>query len=226
MTFAANKVYKFVYNTSHAGDYSTLFDDIAFIADGKTGETYQTAMATSCFQPDQVVDWSVTISVSSPPIPSQPEYYSNKIKAFAGVFLGFCCIAIVLNMVCPIFFKTPNISAYSVLFYFQCLIMTPLLGIPMHVEVKRFFEYLNFVLFNFSFLPDGVIFVDDNSTRPRHLMEQRNEYLDMIGLESGSALYDLGKLIFVSFLVLGVYFLVAACMPSQSGISKAPKLPK
>lgn len=126
------------------------------------------------------------------------------------MFLGFCCIAIILNMICPILFKTPNISAYSMVFYFQCLILTPLLGIPMHLEVKRFFEYLNFVLFNFSFLPSGVIFVDDNSTRPRHLMEQKNEYLDMIGLESGSSLYDLGKLIFVSFLVLGFYFIVVA----------------
>lgn len=80
----------------------------------------------------------------------------------------------------------------------------------MHSEVKCFFKYLNFILFNFSFLPNAVIFVDDSSTRPRHLMEQRNEYLDMIGLESGSALYDLGKLIFVAFLVLGVYAVVVA----------------
>lgn len=47
MTFTANRVYRFVYNTSHDGDYSTLFDEIAFIADGKTGDTYQKDMTTS-----------------------------------------------------------------------------------------------------------------------------------------------------------------------------------
>lgn len=155
----------------------------------------------------------VNPSSSQPPsTSSQPtkERFSGKVKAYAGIFIGFSCAGVLLNLASPVLFKAPSISSYSVVLNFQALMLTPLLGVHMHSEVKSFFEYMNFFLFNFSFLPDVVIFVDDDTTRPRHLADQRNEYLSIIGLESGSALYDMGKLIFVAFILLGVYFLVIA----------------
>lgn len=211
-TFEANKEYKLSYTINYSGSEEFSSANVAIIGYARLGaRIYQ--FENSCYGHEQVVDTPVLISISEPgraPEIIVKQSFSNKIKVFSGIFLGFCCISVILNIMSPLFFKSPTISVYSVVCYFQCMILTPLLGIYMHSEVKSFFEYLNFMLFNFSFLPNVVIFVDDSSTRPRQLMEQRNEYLDMIGLESGSALYDMGKLIFVAFLVLGVYSVVTA----------------
>jgi hypothetical protein len=95
------------------------------------------------------------------------------------------------------------------LFHFQNLMLMPLLGIKMHSHVKDFFGYLNFMFVNFSFFPDGVIFTDDSSTRPRNLVAQKNAYLNQIGFDSGSAIYNMGKLIFIFVVLIGVYGFVA-----------------
>lgn len=87
---------------------------------------------------------------------------------------------------------------YSILFQMQALMMTPLADSYQNDNLEQFYQNINYFLVNFSFLPDSVVFTDSEQTKPqRMLFAQKNDYLDRIGLDSGSAIYNVGKLLFV-----------------------------
>ena len=108
------------------------------------------------------------------------------------------------------FAGVPKASLFSILSFMQMVCLLPLIGFNMASRTENFADSLDFAFYNFSFLPDVVVFTDDSNTKPRTLyVDQEREYLSKIGLEGGSAVYNLGKLIFVYFLIIGVYAIIA-----------------
>lgn len=231
--FEKDKVYTF--EIRHSIDNGFESPSTNFIGDTLiTDPAGNMMMNNNIFKKTVLVGKDVTtITISAPPVPSSPSSSTpasstpksgepNFIKVDAGLFLGFGIGALLLNAAGAALFKSSSASVYSLMFYFQAMMLTPLLGVSMHADVKSYFGYMKFMLVNFSFLPDGVIFTDDAHTRPRALMAQQNDYLNQIGFDSGSSLYNIGKLIFVVVVMLGVYLFVATAYVVTKQFYKDP----
>ena len=100
-------------------------------------------------------------------------------------------------------------AAYSIIHHIQLLILTPLIGITIGINVEQFYNLIDFFLFNFNWLGKRVVFTSNNDVKPNAGFFQGNRYLTLIGLESASAFYNIGQLLFVFLVLLAVTLVVA-----------------
>ena len=119
----------------------------------------------------------------------------------------FSAIVIIAGYFASIRLKKRISSLYSIIHHMQLLILTPLIGVTVGSEVRSFYNFIDFYLFNFNFLGQGVVFTSNNSIKPSTDFHQDNPYLIMIGLESASAFYNIGQLVFVLCMSLIVYLI-------------------
>lgn len=120
------------------------------------------------------------------------------------------------------------LSSYAYIYHMQLFFLLPMIKITMHSDVLDLFEWLNFYLFNFSFLPDSLRFTDTSNTDPE-AVPQTNSYLKQIELKSGSAFYNIGELLFVVCIYLAVHltvvltYLISTKTSAESGFSKGAR---
>lgn len=140
---------------------------------------------------------------------STEEEKSSVVYEAEWLYFGFVVALVGLCSFSWVMFKTPSMSMYAVVSFLQMLFLTPLTGIAHHEDIKYLYDNLSYFMFSFSFLPKVVSFTDgDDRLLAASDVKQESEYLALIGLESGSAFVNMGKLIFVIFLLLAVYFIV------------------
>ena len=77
------------------------------------------------------------------------------------------------------------------------MILTPLIGITIGIDVEQFYNLIDFFLFNFNWLGQRVIYTTNNDVKPSAGFFQGNRYLTTIDLESASTFYNIGQLVFV-----------------------------
>lgn len=118
--------------------------------------------------------------------------------------------SIALSLVIFQFAAFPKSSVFSAVYFMQAVAIIPLIGFNMGSKIEGLTSLLEFAFYNFSFLPDEIAFTGGSSTSPRALyLDQERDYLVMIGLEGGSAFFNLAKLFFVLTLILIIYAIVA-----------------
>ena len=102
---------------------------------------------------------------------------------------------------------------FSMIHLFQMYLLLPLLGAFIHANVMQFIVGMDFAMFSFSFLSmDSLLPV--KSTKTYLQIEQDEDYLSMIGIESKSALVNnmqlfvmLSILAVIHLLYLPIYFI-------------------
>ena len=129
------------------------------------------------------------------------------VKAIVGLIVGFTCIGLLAAWYTQEKYNKRIQGHYAIIFHIQTLIFTPLIGISIGQNVLNFYDYIDSYLFNFNFLGQDVVFTDNDDNRNTYNFYQNNPYLETVGLESGSAFYNLGQVFFVLAL-LGVVYLV------------------
>ena len=100
-------------------------------------------------------------------------------------------------------------AAYSIIHHIQLLILTPIIGVTIGVDVEQFYNLIDFFLFNFNWLGKRIIYTTNNDVKPSAGFFQANRYFSLIGLESASAFYNIGQLVFVLFVLFGVSLILA-----------------
>lgn len=100
-------------------------------------------------------------------------------------------------------------GAYTMISQMQNLMISPLITGDINDNVAGSYENMDYMMMNFNFLPDAVS-VTGGSSR-RNLSSQTNIGLYVLGLKSKYAYENIGKLLFVFFLVVLVHLIVAVC---------------
>ena len=134
--------------------------------------------------------------------------YSTISKITYGFVFAMTGIALVVALSAGELVGKKINAAYSIIHHIQLLILTPLIGITIGINVEQFYNLIDFFLFNFNWLGNGVVLTSNNDVKPRAGFFQKNKYLPLIGLESASAFYNIGQLLFVFLVLLGVTLIV------------------
>lgn len=129
------------------------------------------------------------------------------VKAIVGLIIGFTIIGLLTAWYAQEKYNRRIQGHYAIFFHIQTLIITPLIGITIAQNVLSFYDYIDSYLFNFNFLGQGVVFTDNDTNSPREGFHQNNPYLETVGLESASAFYNVGQLLFV-LCMLGVLYII------------------
>jgi hypothetical protein len=151
-----------------------------------------------------------------------PQY----VESISIVILSFTIGSILTGFAQNFLFNVSMLSSYAYIYHLQLFFLLPMIKITMHSDVLDLFEWLNFYLFNFSFLPDSLRFTDTSNTDP-NAVPQTNSYLKQIELKSGSSFYNVGELLFVICIYLAVHlavvfiYLISTKVSAESGFSKA-----
>ena len=152
-----------------------------------------------------------------------PEY-STKVKVAAGFIMALTACSILVSIFGTLMSGKKTFAAYSVIHYIQLHLLLPLIGITMGIEIVSLYNYLDFYLFNFNFLGQRVVFTTNDDVKPRDDFYQDTPYLSLIGLESASAFYNIGQLVFVLCVLFGIYLIV--CWFYVFAMQNYPKLRK
>lgn len=152
----------------------------------------------------------------------------NRIEGIGSAIIGLTCVTIIFGFINQALSAKPVWAVFGLIYHIQFLLLLPLIKIVMHNDIISLFDFLNFYLFNFSFLPDVVRFTDSKDTNS-NAISQTNSYLYRIELKIGSAFYNMGELIFVLCLFIAVYltvvlmYAIARVTSTQSGFYKFSK---
>lgn len=81
-------------------------------------------------------------------------------------------------------------SSFSMMNFIQILLILPLIGAFMPLKVIDFIRSMSFGMFNFDFIPQPF---DVSTGNGAYIItfDQSNDYLNLIGLESGSSFVNL-----------------------------------
>jgi hypothetical protein len=175
--------------------------DLTFMYMDSENSFTWTAFSTDIYRP-LIFSESVgyTFTYGDPPTPGY-------VKAIAGLIVAFTAIGLLTAWYTQEKYNKRMQGHYSIIIHIQTLMFTPLIGISIGQNVLNFYDFLDCYLFNFNFLGQGVVFTDNGDNSNSYNFPQTNPYLETIGLESASALYNLGQVLFVLCL-LGVVYLV------------------
>lgn len=145
------------------------------------------------------------------------EPFKGYIRACGGLITGFTIVSLLVGWLADIQFEKKIFSMYSFIHFMQLMVITPLIGIVIGHNLENFYDFMDFFLYNFEFLGQGVVFTDSNpETGPNTSFFQNSRYYQFIGLQSGSALYNIGQLVFavcmiaLAFLIVNwIYYIVS-----------------
>lgn len=113
-------------------------------------------------------------------------------------------------------------GAYVMVSQLQDLMISPLITNDMDSDVAGSYENMDYMMMNFNFLPDSVS-VTGGSSR-RNLSSQTNLGLYVLGLKSKYAYENIGKLLFVFFLVMLAHIITTICYSLSKWLAKGSLL--
>lgn len=126
---------------------------------------------------------------------------SQKSDLTFAFVLAFAIVSFIASSCMVVLKGKYSIAFYSIVSYLQLLLLTPLIGITIGVDVERFYDLMDFILFNFNFLSQDVVFTEFSWNESDSDFFQSNKYLTYIGLESASAIVNIGQLLTVGLVV-------------------------
>ena len=192
--------------------------DLSFVNSASTTPACATSPTGGSTSGDSASSTTVTVSTSIP----------DRVEAMGITIIVFTCVTVIFGFINQSLSMKPVWACFGLIYHIQFLLLLPMIRIVMHNDVISLFDYLNFYLFNFSFLPDVVRFTDSKDT-DRDAIAQTNSYLFRLELKSGSAFYNMGELIFVLCVFIAVYigvvlaFAIARLSSTQSAFYKFTK---
>lgn len=161
-------------------------------------------------------------AASSTPVVTEDEIVNIALLTVSSV-VGVAGVLSVLMMLKG----TSSVASYSLIQNLQMLILTPLIGVTIGTDVQDFYESMDFMMLNFNFLTEDVVFTDFNRRNLGTNFFQSNQYLSSIGLKSGSAIHNLGQLVTVClaicFISMCVLLLGLMCVKSDSRVGRFSK---
>ena len=125
-------------------------------------------------------------------IPSDIPY---RIKQFASIYLVVLCIGMIFNLLSTKMYGCSSISAFGVFYQIQMFFLIPMIGADVSSDSIYFFEYVKDLLVSFYLLPKSFMFVGHGNIFSGLNYSQSNWYLNLIGLSSGSSLYNMNNYI-------------------------------
>lgn len=165
--------------------------------------SYTTLTAGAIYRPLSFSDSTeITIRYGNEP-------FKGYIRACGGLITGFTIVSLLIGWMADIQFNKKIFGMYSFIHFMQFMVITPLIGIVIGHNLENFYDFMDFFLYNFEFLGKGVVFTDSNpETGPNTSFFQNTRYYQLIGLQSGSALYNIGQQVFVICMIALAYLIV------------------
>lgn len=92
--------------------------------------------------------------------PGPSRYYSPSDKSTIcfSVILVVTLLATLVGIASCIFLEEKSVAVYSMIYYIQILLLTPLLGYSMHSHLLEMYTLLDVYFFHFNFLGQGFVF--------------------------------------------------------------------
>ena len=169
---------------------------------GSTG-TYATLTAGHIYRP---LSYSDSTDMY---VPYGNEPFKGYIRACGGLITGFTIISLLVGWLADVQLDKKMWGMYSYIHFMQFMVITPLIGIVIGHNLENFYDFMDFYLYNFEFLGKNIVFTDrDPMTGPNEEFFQNSRYYQFIGLQSGSALYNIGQQVFVICMILLAYVIV------------------
>lgn len=124
-----------------------------------------------------------------------------RIKQFASIYLAVLCIGAIFNVLSAQMYDCSSVSVFGMCYQIQIFMLVPMIGADVSSDSIYFFEYVKDMLVSFYLLPSSFYTFGHGNVFASASYSQSNWYLNLIGLTSGSALYNMNNYIFVCLFV-------------------------
>ena len=139
--------------------------------------------------------WHLCYEISKDQRDCIPSDIPYRIKQFAAIYLAVLCIGFIFNLLSTKMYGCSSISTFGVFYQIQIFVLIPMIGADVSSDSIYFFEYVKDLLVSFNLLPHRSIFFGYGNVFSSLNYSQSNWYLNLIGLSSGSSLYNMSNYI-------------------------------